>query len=262
MNAEILSLDLTFRRKSIIGYSIGMAVYVLVVVALYPAFKDSSSLDALTADSSGVAALLGISGSLTSPTGWMNANLYANFFPLLILMLTIGYGAACIAGQEHDGHLELVMSLPFTRSRVVAQKTLCLIVQALIFAVVVLACTLIGRGFQLSIDTTDLATTTAAVMVLGIDFGLLAMVVGAATGNRGLAIGAAAAVAAASYLASSMAPLVSWLSPIRYLSLFYWSVGNNQLEHGVALGGAAVLIGTGAALAALAIHNFKRHDLS
>ncbi len=262
MRTEIMALDLSFRRRSIIGYSIGMAVYVLVVVALYPAFKNSSDLDQLTSSSSGVAALFGITGSLTSPAGWLNANIYDNFFPLLILLLTIGYGAACIAGQEHDGHLELVMSLPLSRRRVIAQKVASLAVQASIFAAVVLACALVGRGFQLSIDATDLVMTTIAVTLLGIDFGLLAMVIGAATGNRGLSIGAASAVAAASYLASSMAPLVSWLSPVKYLSLFYWSVGNNQLGNGVALGGLGVLLGAGVVLAALAVRTFERHDLS
>ena len=35
----------------------------------------------------------------------MNANIYANFLPLIILMLTIGYGARCLAGQDEDGTL-------------------------------------------------------------------------------------------------------------------------------------------------------------
>ncbi len=113
----------SFRRKSIVGYTIGMALYVFVIVALYPAFKDSTDLDKLTSDNSGLSALFGITGSLTSPTGWMNANAYANFFPLIVLLLTIGYGAACIAGQEKDGHLELVLSAPFSRRRVVGRRS-------------------------------------------------------------------------------------------------------------------------------------------
>ena len=112
MIAAITTLDLSFRRKSLIGYSVGMAVYVLVVVVLYPSFKDSTDLDTFTESSPGVAALFGIAGSLTSPVGWLSANVYANFFPLILLVLTIGYGAFCLAGQERDGQLELVLSLP------------------------------------------------------------------------------------------------------------------------------------------------------
>jgi ABC-2 type transport system permease protein len=122
VNTEILTLDLSFRRKSLIGYSVGMALYVLIVVALYPAFKDSNELDQFSQQSEGLAALFGITGSLTTPEGWLNANIYANFLPLLVLLLTIGYGASSLAGQEADGHLELVLSLPFTRTKVVVEK--------------------------------------------------------------------------------------------------------------------------------------------
>ena len=51
-------------------------------------------------------------------------------------------------------------------------------------------------------DIGPLVTTTAGVALLGIDFGLLAMALGAATGNRGEALGLASGVAAASYLVS------------------------------------------------------------
>jgi ABC-2 type transport system permease protein len=152
---RIATLDLSLRRRSIIGYAAGMAAYVVVVVALYPAFKDSTSLDQLTKDSPGVAALFGISGSLTSPTGWLNANIYANFFPLLILLMTIGYGAWCIAGQERDGHLELVMGLPFSRNRVLGQKVVALVAQAMFLSAVVFVSCLVGRAFELCSASTS-----------------------------------------------------------------------------------------------------------
>jgi ABC-2 type transport system permease protein len=259
---EVGTLDLALRRRSLIGYSLGMAAYVVMVVALYPAFKDSTDLDSFTESSPGLAAAFGISGSLTTPTGWLSANIYANFFPLILLLMTVGYGAFCLAGQERDGHLELVLSLPFSRSRVVLQKVGVMVLQAVIFSLVVFLSSLLGRAFELTIDVSHLASTTVGVMLLGIDFGLLAMAVGARTGNRGEALGLASAIAAASYLVSSMAPLVSWLEPFRYVSLFYWSVGDGQLENGLSLASLAVLLAVGVVLAAVTARLFDRHDLS
>src|SRR5664280_1249359 len=69
-----------------------------------------------------VAALFGANGPLTTPPGWLNANLYANFVPLIVLLLTIGYGAACLAGQDENGTLGLIASLPVSRRRIAAQK--------------------------------------------------------------------------------------------------------------------------------------------
>ena len=188
--------------------------------------------------------------------------MYANFFPLVLLLLTIGYGAFCLAGQERDGHLELVLSLPFARRHVVAGKVAALVVQAVVFSIIVLATSLVGRAFELTVDIGPLVTTTAGVALLGIDFGLLAMALGAATGNRGEALGLASGVAAASYLVSSMAPLVSWLEPARYASLFYWAVGNDQLENGLSIGDALVLSAVGVVLAVVALRAFDRHDLT
>ncbi|MEZ5203501.1 MAG: ABC transporter permease subunit [Acidimicrobiales bacterium] len=259
--APIASLDLRLRRKSLIGYSVGMAVYLLLIVALYPAFKDSSNLDELTSNSEGVAALFGITGSITSPTGWINANAYANFFPLIILLLTIGYGVASFAGQERDGHLELVLSLPYARARVAGEKIVVLCIQAFILAAVVFATVLPGPAFDLHLDLWHLATATLGIMLLGVDFGLLAMALATSTGNRGSSLGIASAVAAASYLVASLAPLVTWAKPARYASLFYWSASNDQLDHGLGWAGFAILGGTAIVLATFTIRAFERHDL-
>jgi ABC-2 type transport system permease protein len=262
VNVEVATLDLSLRRRSTIGYCVGMALYVLVIVVLYPSFKDATNLDQLTRDSPGVAALFGISGSLTSPTGWLSANIYANFFPLLILLITIGYGAWCLAGQEADGRLELVLSLPFARRRLVLQKVLVLTILAALFSVVVFLFVLIGRRFDLTFSVANVAGATLGVALLGIDFGVLALAVGAATGSRGTAIAIAAAVASASYLISSMAPLVDWLEPFRYVSLFYWAVGNGQLDQGLSWASFGVLTGVAIVTSLLALTAFERHDLS
>ena len=65
--SAVLLLDLRLRRRSLIGYTLGMAAYALVVVALYPAFKNETSLNELTDNGSAVAALFGANGPLTTP---------------------------------------------------------------------------------------------------------------------------------------------------------------------------------------------------
>lgn len=91
-------------------------------------------------------------------------------------------------------------------------------------------CVLIGRGFQLAVGAGDTIAISAAVMLIGLDFGLITMALGTATGRRGTALGIGAGLAAASYLLSSLASTISGIGPGRYLSLFYWSVGNDQIS--------------------------------
>ncbi len=261
MRADIAVIDLRLRRRALLGYVVGMALYTLVVVALYPEFKGDTSLDQLTKNGSTIAALFGATGSLTSPSGWLDANIYENFLPLIMLLVTVGYGAFCIAGQDEDGTLSLATILPISRRDVVLQKVGALTVQALLLAIATMGCTLVGRQFDLSFPLTHLAGLSLAVALLGVDFGLCAVTVGAITGSRGTALGVTAALAAASYLVSSLAPAIGWLRPARYASLFYWSVGNQQLANGVSLVSAVVLVSVGVVLTLCALAGFRRLDL-
>jgi ABC-2 type transport system permease protein len=258
--ADITRLELRLRRRSAIGYAAGMALYTLAVVALYPSFKSSTSLDSLSGSTAG--ALFGLTGQLTSPGGWLNGNIYGNFFPLIMLLLTIGYGAACLAGQDEDGTLALTAALPIRRRAIVFQKAWAMALQALLLAAVVTVCVLIGRGFQLTVGPGDAFAIAAALTLLGLDFGLITMAVGAATGRRGTALGVGTGLAAASYLLSALATTISAIRPGRYLSLFYWSVGNDQISRGVSIADFIVLIVVGLCALLAAVAAFRRADLN
>lgn len=255
MRTDVAQIDLRLRRRSILWFAFGLAIYAFMIVAMYPSVKSDASLGALTADNPTLAAMLGVNGSLTSPTGWVNGNLYANFLPLMILLLTIGYGASSIAGQSEDGSLGLVATLPISRRRLVREKTLVLALLAVPLAVATMALILIGRHYDLTLPTGAVIGATVAVLIMGVDFGLIAMIIGVLTGSRGLALGLTSALAAASYLVSSLAPVVNWAHTVRPASLFYWAVGGDQLTAGPSTSAyvVLVLVGVGLHLATVAV---------
>jgi ABC-2 type transport system permease protein len=260
MTVHISRLDLRLRRRLIIGYAVGMAAYAMIVIGLYPMFKDQTSLNALTEDSPATTAVLG-NVTITSPAGWVNANLYSYFVPLIQLLVTIGYGGSCIAGQDENRTLGLVASLPLTRRAIAIEKVIALFVQALVVPIVVALCALAGRGFELTIAHGPLFGITAGVFLLGMFFGSLAMLVGAVTGSRGIALGVTSATAAAAYLISALAPLIDWLGPTRYISPFFYAVDDNQIEHGLPLTYAGILGTAILILATSAVVAFDRLDL-
>jgi ABC-2 type transport system permease protein len=261
VRTDIAIMDLRLRRRSMTWYAIGMAAYAFLIVAMYPSVASDESLEALTSSNPELMALFGIAGSLTSPVGWVNGNLYANFLPLIVLLVTVGYGASAIAGQSEEGTLGLVATLPVSRTRLLLQKVLALVVLALPVAVVTTLCVLAGRWYDLDLGTGAVLGTTAAVVLLGVDFGLLALAVGAATASRGMALGITSAVAAASYLVSSLAAIVDGLRPLRGLSLFYWAVGDDQLTSGPGAAAWTVLVGVGVVLTLLAVRAVDRCDI-
>lgn len=261
MSAEVTRLDLRLRRRSSLSYAAGVGAYAVLIVVLYPSFRNDASLNDLTTSNPKLAALFGAAGSLTSPDGWMNANLYANFVPLFALLMTIGYGAAAIAGQDEDGTLGAVASLPLTRGRLLLEKTAALAVLSLPVPVVSLVASLVGRGFDLDLGIGPLAQITVGSALMAFDLGLLALAVGAWTGSRGTALGVSVAAAAVGYVISSLAPVVHWIHAIRYASPVYWGVGANQLHDGADTAGTILLVLTGAAIAMLAWAGFRRLDI-
>ena len=248
MRADIARIDLRLRRRSMIWFAVGVALYALILVVMYPSVRSDSALGGLTANNATVGALLGVNGSLTAPDGWVNGNLYANFLPLMVLLLTIGYGASSIAGQSEDGSLGLVATLPISRRRLVGEKTLVLALLAVPLGAATLAAILLGRHYDLTLPAGAVIGSTVAILVMGVDFGLVAMIIGGMSGSRGLALGLTSALATASYLVSSLAPVLGWAHTLRPASLFSWGAAGDQLTAGPSRTAWAVLVLVGFAL--------------
>jgi ABC-2 type transport system permease protein len=258
---DVVRLDLRLRRRATIGYAVGLALYTLAVVAIYPSFKGDTSIDRLLQSNPKLYAAFGVSGSLTSPVGWLNANVFNNFLPVVAVILAIGYGAWCVAGQDEAGTLAPIAVLPIRRRGLVVQKAVALAVQLLPTLVLTAGCVLVGRAFQLTVGIGSVVSASVACWLLGVVFGALALVVGSASGSRGLAIGVSSAAAAAAYLVSSFAGSIDWVRAIRFVSPFYWAVGTNPLGDGVHLGAMTALIVTVAVLVVAAAAAASRADL-
>jgi ABC-2 type transport system permease protein len=133
--------------------------------------------------------------------------------------------------------------------------------QALLLAAAVTVCVFIGRGFQLTVAPGHAVAVAVALTLMALDFGLITMAAGAATGRRGTALGIGTDLAAASYLLSSLATTISGIRPGRYLSLFYWSAGNNQISNGVSIADFTVLAVTGLCALFAAAAAFRQANL-
>jgi len=98
--------------------------------------------------------------------------------------------------------------------------------------------------------------------LLAIAFGSIALAIGSATGRRGLAIGATAGFAAATYLIDLLTPAIESLKWLQYLSPFHYYLDPEPMMSGLWIFGSLVLAGIALVALTFALFAFDRRDLA
>ncbi len=209
MNAVVFRRALADRRRWLIGWSIGITVFVVLNIAFWPSFRDQSDElnDMFDKMPESLRALFGMGDGVDpfSPVGYLSSQVYTLAMPMLLLIAGIG-AAASMAGDEENGLLETVFTLPISRGRLVLERSAAVVVLTSSLAAVGLVATAVSaRAVDLDVGIASMVWASVGVTVLTWAVTGLGSLTGALTGRRGLAITVAAVVAVASYLITSLA---------------------------------------------------------
>ena len=253
-------------RRSFAWWTLGLAGYVALIVAVWPTVKNNPALTKLHETyPEALKAFVAFGGEFdfSTPAGYLGAEIFSLLAPLLLLVAAIGAGARAIAGEEERGTLDLLLSAPVSRQRLAVEKLGALVVEIVALgAVFWLALAIGSQATAMHLSLENLAAAVADAVLLAVAFGAIALLLGAATGRRGLATGLTAALAVAAYLLNSLSPLVHALEHVRAASPFYHYVAGDPLRHGFAVDHALVLLAITAVSGLLAPLVFDRRNLS
>jgi len=253
------------QRKPLMWWGVGAVALTLVTILFYPVFSQATDLSLLLEDSPEAVTRLFAGGftDFTSPEGWLNSQLFVLMLPSMFFVYAIAQGSAAIAGEEERGTLDLLLSVPMTRSRVLAHKSAAMVVSLLGLAFLSWLGIVIGAIIvDMDIGLGRAAQAILSSLLLGVVFGAFATAMGCATGKRGLSIGMASGVVVVSYLANALGPLVDALDPVTKLSPFYYYISADPLSNGLNPVHVAVLVGTAGILFAISAVTFERRDLA
>ncbi len=255
------------KRRSVVGWSVGIAALALFSIAFWPTIRDQQAdlQSLLDAFPEGLLGVLGISEveSLFTPTGYINSRLFSNFVPILYIVYAIGLGAGATAGEEADGTLDLLLAQPVPRDRIVLEKLAAMATLLGVLAVV-LSLVLYAGDIVVELDFSleGLLAANVGAVLIALLFGSFALWIGAWTGNRGLTVGVAAAVTVTMFFANGLLPLVETLEPFQVISPFEWFVEPFPLANGFPWGRYALLTGFSVLFAGLAVWSFRRRDVA
>lgn len=262
----VVKWELWQRRWSICWWCVGIMAFVGLELGVYSSIRSQAAQlnQALERLPSSVRALMGGTTDLFSPIGYLNSRLFYLLLPLLLSILVIGLGSSLIAREESDTTIELLLSRPISRGKLLLAKALAgLVVMGTVVTVSTLS--ILGLVKLVNIDVPLAHVVFAALMasLLAMIFGSLAFFMSAlGAAGRGASIGIACLIGLGSYIISSLEPNVHWLSwPAKLLPYHYYNptkVLGGSYTWAVAAVFAIIIMGLGI----ISWLVFRRRDIS
>ena len=274
MQAEVGPRDLMLRttytktlrdgRKAIVMWSVGLALTVLMYAAFWPSVHTNANQfsDFVQKLPEAFRNMMG-GADFGTPVGYVQTELLSMLGPALLLVFAIGAGARAIAGEEESGALDLLLSTPVRRRRVLLDMAGGMATATGLLAVAMwLSLVVVSPLFDLSLPGQGLAAATLNLFLLAMAFGSLSLLIGAAGGSKGAAIGVSGGLVVTTFVLNTLAPTVHLLRPLRVLSPFHYYSGHQPLSAGFNGTDILVLAAISGVCIAAAVAMFDRRDLA
>lgn len=260
MLANVFVRTLAERGRAMALYATGLTAVAAMYLAVWPTMQDTMAVYAAEAPE----ALMGFlgGGDLAQAAGYLGATLFGVFGPFVVAAAAATWGAGAIAGDEERGTLALVLSAPVSRSRMALEKLGATAGALLAVVGALFAATLVFNGmFGLDVAVGRIAAITVHLLALGVFVLAVGFGVGAATGNRAVALGASLGVFVGGFVANGIAGFTEGLEWLRWISPYAWYSAGHPIEQGVSPGYLAALLGLSAVAVVIGLLAFDRRDL-
>ena len=253
------------RRWSVFWWSFAAAALIILTMAFYPTIRDQATelQKSFSQLSNSTVALFSDTNQIFSPIGYLSSQIFYLMLPMLLSILTIGLGSSLIAREEDSGTIEMLLSRPVSRSRLLGGKALAgLIILAVAGASALVSLLVMAELVNIAVALPAIAAATLASVVMALLFGTLSFTVTCLGRTaRAASIGVAALVAIAGYIISSLSSVVPWLrwpsivSPFHYYHPAEILGGDYHWNELIGLTFVSVVLG------AVAWWAFRRRDL-
>jgi len=247
------------RRRSLLSWGLPIGLWSAFVVAIYPSVEDALA-KAVASYPEALKQAFGIA-ELTSVEQYLNAEMLSLIVPLAVGYLAVRSVASGLSGAAESGRLDVLLSAPVSRRRLVAAGFSATAVElaAVLAASVLIAMLgslLAGAGLSFG----SALAGYASVWPLALLFAALGIVVTGWSLHTPVVTGSVAGVLVAMYVADLVGRLDTSLDWIRYGSVFRYY--GKAIEDGIDPVAFAGVTAVAVAVAALGALLFERRDLS
>lgn len=265
MSLTLFLHELRLRRNTILAWAIPMGLFFAFYLSFFPTMADQMT----EFDPSAFALydLMGLTGDIAQFNGYVTGTLL-NFFPIILGIFVMFMGTFTLSGEEEQGTLELLVTLPVPRWQLALAK-LFAILTGLVFIVLV-AATFAGLTFlairtQFDNEYTFWQVFSAFLngLPIAILFLALAMFLAAVFPTRGPALGIGIVLIVGGFFANNLFRQIDTLKSLRLLTPFYYyDFTRDGFGNGFLLGPALPLLIVALVLFAAAFWAFNRRPLT
>ncbi|MBN6057427.1 ABC transporter permease subunit [Nonomuraea sp. RK-328] len=251
--------------RALAGWTIGICAGLTMYLGIYASIKDDPqtySAQALAKYPGALRDLMGGMQDIATGIGYLQTVVYQLIVPMLFVVCAMTLANRAIAGPEEAGTLELVVTLPVERRRVVLERfaglALGLLAVAAVTFVVVWTMT---RQVGIDVPFGRLLAAHTGLYLLALFLGTVTLAVGAATGRKAAASAVLGVWVVLGYMVVTVGRDVAAVSWLRWVSPFHYYADGRPLYEGLPAGDYLVLAGATAVLALTAVLAFDRRDV-
>lgn len=256
--SALVAAQLHERRRSLLSWGLPIGFWSAFVVVIYPSVEDALA-KAIASYPEALKQAFGIA-ELTSVEQYLNAEMLSLIVPLAVGYLAVRSLASGLSGAAESGRLDVLLSAPVSRSRLVASGFAATAVELAAVLFVSLLLTLLGS----LLAGAGLSFTRALAGFANVwPLGLLAAGFGVLVTSRSLrtsvVTGSVAGALVAMYVLDLVGRLDTSLDWVRYASVFRYY--GRAIEDGIDPLAFAGVTAVAVACAALGAALFERRDL-
>ena len=252
------------QQKLTLWMSLGiMGAALFYTAVMFPLVRDTSGLiEFIDQLPEVLLSFVGGAADFTTPEGFLNADLFAVFAPVLFSVYAVIRGAGAIAGEEEARTLDQLLANPIGRKRLLLEKAAGVETGILLLSAVLYVSVMLGAAIGgYTVSANRLAQMVFSLFVLSSVSGMVALGIGAAFGARSIAGGITGGILLAGWLLNAVQALADVLEWTKFISLFWYYNGNQVLINGLEWWRPAVMAGFAAAALTAGTLRFDRRDL-